>query len=122
MNRAQKVLIGFVAVLVLVSSQCSPECLYCEEQLGICVVCGGRFELQVTGGCHPPTIDKCTTYGFNSECFRCQPTFSLTDGKCVKTYSGCITAGPGAECYQCGYNLLTEGTGCKGVINCKSYS
>ena len=122
MRNAQKVFVIILAVLATASSQCSPECLFCDEMSGACIACGGTFENHIFGECHPNTIDKCITYGANSECFRCQPTFTLKGGKCVKTLDGCLSSGTDAECYQCGYNLLTEGTKCKGVINCKSYA
>lgn len=61
------------------------------------MACKGDIETDVMGRCHNNTIDKCTTYGPDGGCLRCQPSYSLSkDGKCVKSFTGCINeGGPG---------------------------
>lgn len=89
--------------------------------MGICIACKGLLESDILGKCHANTVDKCTTYGQNGECLKCQNTFTLADGKCVKSFTGCVNEGGTGECYECGFGRMRDGTNCKGTINCATY-
>lgn len=94
MNRRQTTLALLFILAVLAHAQtCSKDCNECDSSGNLCFACGADKEVNVLGSCHDNTIDKCIIYGPSDECFRCQPTFSLKDGKCQKSYSPCINEG-----------------------------
>ena len=105
-----------------VNCECGEDCIDCDPTMNICMVCRGSIESDVFGNCHNNTIDKCITYGPTSDCLRCQNTFTLSNGGCVKSFTGCTNEGSGGECYECGFGRMVEGSICKGVINCATYS
>lgn len=93
MKNLWKVFAILLSIFVVAYSQCSPDCLYCDPAINVCIVCQGLAESSVFGVCHPNTIDKCIMYGPSDECYRCQPTYVLKNGKCERAYTGCISSG-----------------------------
>ncbi len=72
-------------LLTYVAFACPPNCLDCDSSAAYCYACDEKFELTVTGTCvNSNIIDKCTVYGPTNQCYACQPSFQLSNGKCVK--------------------------------------
>lgn len=62
-------------------------------------------------------IDKCSLYGPTGQCFVCQPTYTLANGKCVKDFSGCLNFGDNS-CKECGFGTVLDSGKCVGTVNC----
>lgn len=75
----------FLLFITLAISACPPNCNDCDSSGTSCFACADGYELSVLGKCvSNAVIDKCTVYGPNNECFVCQPSFSLSNGRCSK--------------------------------------
>jgi hypothetical protein len=80
MKTEMKGVLIIFSIIILASCQCGDDCLDCEPMMSICIACKGQLETDVFGKCHKNTVDKCTTYGPDGSCLRCQNTFTLDNG------------------------------------------
>lgn len=93
MREWKAILVILLALTTFAVATCPDHCDECDDSGSVCFACQGDFEVNVFGGCHENTIDKCVIYGPSDECFRCQQTYSVVDGKCQRSYTGCVNEG-----------------------------
>lgn len=68
------------------------------------------------------TVPGCVLYGPTGQCFSCQPTFTITNGQCVKDSTACLAYDPSdsTSCIACGFGTVLQNKVCVGVINCNT--
>ena len=63
MKEGKAILLILLALTTYAAAVCPEHCDECDDSGSICFACQGDFEVNVFGGCHANTIDKCVIYG-----------------------------------------------------------
>lgn len=63
MAQWKSILLISVIIATVACGACPDHCEECDDSGSICFACSKDFEINVFGGCHANTIDKCVIYG-----------------------------------------------------------
>lgn len=113
--------IFILLLLILIAQSCPNNCTNCDPDASVCYACAFSFELNIFGTCvDSTTVSKCSLYGPSNICFACQPTYTITNGQCIKDYSACIDYDPSnnTACTTCAFGTVLQNSKCVGTINC----
>ena len=83
-------MISLLLLLLVVNTSAMDHCLIHYHDENICLCCEPGFMITDAGNCAIHSIENCAIYDSFLTCVSCTPTFKLSDGICVKDFSGCI--------------------------------